>query len=75
MYIRSSLKTPTERFIGKSAKLFDSLKIQLLESITNTASRKVNGSKPGGFRKASRKVFLILVTSWFTPPPLRHPGF
>ena len=52
-------KNPTENFIRELAKLFDSLTVQLWESITNTASRKVNGSKPGGFRKAIRKVFSL----------------
>ena len=37
----------------------DSLEVQLLERVKNTASRKVTGSKPRGFRKASQKVFPI----------------
>ena len=59
MYIWSLFKTPTEKFWRWFRSLLDSPKVQLLERVKNTASRKVTGSKPRGFRKASRKVIPI----------------
>ena len=75
IYIWSSFKTPTEEFWRTLLSLWDRQKVQLLECVKNTASRKVTGSKPRGIRKASRKVFLILITTWLIPPSGRHPGF